>query len=167
MKYLILSIAIVCSLTLAGCPRPIHEVNTHYEYQGQQVASPATPASATSQASDKPDWVNQKIQETGQGAAPAKYAAEPARARLMAKRAAIMDARRNLLERILGLRLDSKTTVRDMVAETDQMNAETSGFIRDSHVIGEHYEDGVYTVNMELKLYSVYTYLKTNKIYYK
>ena len=164
MKYLILSIAIICSLILTGCPRPIHEVNNHYEYQGQQVASPATSASTSA---GQPDWANQKIQATGQGAAPAKYAAEPARARLMAKRAAMMDARRNLLERVLGLQLDSKTTVRDMVAETDEINAQTSGFIRDSYVIGEHYEEGMSTVNMELKLYSVYTYLKTKKIYYK
>ena len=85
----------------------------------------------------------------------------------MAKQCLLCDARRNLLERVLGLRLDSSTTVRDMVAESDEINAETSGFIRDSYIISENFDGSIATVEMELKLYSVYTYMKTKKIYYE
>lgn len=113
-----------------------------------------------------PDWASQKIQATGQSAVNPAIAI-PAQAKLMARRGAEMDAKRNLLERVLGLRLDSSTVVKDMVAESDLINAQTSGFIRDAYVVGENFDGSVYTVQMELNLYNVYTTMKTQKIYYK
>jgi len=165
-KHFILLI-LVCSLILVGCPSPVHETYKHYETQEGQVggvsAGPQDPAPSPTE----PDWVNQKIQVTGEGAINPAHANNPPQQRLMAKRAAIQDARRKLLERVLGLRLDSKTVVKDMVAESDLIASETNGFIRDSYEIGDHFDGGIATVNMELKLYSVYMYMKTEKIYYK
>ncbi|NUM36017.1 MAG: hypothetical protein HUU50_15855 [Candidatus Brocadiae bacterium] len=167
MKKHFILFVLVCSLVLVGCPRPIHETTKHYEYQEGQNGSTVAPPAPLAPSPTEPGWVNEKIQVTGQGAVNPKFAHNPPQQKLMAKRAAIMDARRNLLERVLGLRLDSQTTVKDMVAESDLINAETSGFLKESYEIGEHFDGGIYTVNMELKLYSVYMTMKTQKIYYK
>src|SRR5690606_34739796 len=51
----------------------------------------------------------------------------PAQARLMAVRAARVDAQRKLVERIIGLRVTSDTTVRDFVAEHDTINTVAAG----------------------------------------
>ncbi len=51
-------------------------------------------------------------------------------ARMSAVRAAQMDAMRRLAERIKGLRLTSRTTVRDFVAESDQITAEMQAYLK-------------------------------------
>jgi len=142
-----------------------------YVEPSQPVTPPVVvtppPVIVTPTPSGDPDWTSQTIQSTGQSAVNPKFAGNPGQAQLMAKRGAIQDARRNLLEQVLGVKLNSSTTVRDMVAETDEINSETSGLIRQSRVTGEHFDGSIYTVNMELKLYDVYTYMKTQRIYYK
>jgi len=167
MKYQFILMFCIFSLLLTGCPSPVQTTVQHHELQEQEVApSGALPAPMPTNVNN-PDWMNETIQATGQGAVNPRHAHNPAQAQLMAKRAAMADARRNLLERVLVLRLDSSTTVRDMVAESDEINAETSGFIRDSYIISENFDGSIATVEMELKLYSVYTYMKTKKIYYE
>ena len=47
-----------------------------------------------------------------------------------AKRAAILDGYRLLLECIEGVKIDSQTSVKDFVAESDQIRGAASGFIR-------------------------------------
>ena len=49
---------------------------------------------------------------------------------LMAKRGAKTDARRNMVEAIKEIRIDSKTIVRDLEVEQDLVISESSGFIR-------------------------------------
>lgn len=116
--------------------------------------------------SSEPAWVNEKRQAQGQGVIDMQRFPNPAQAKLMAKRAAMMDARRNLLETILGLRIDSKTVVRDMVAESDQIDANTSGIIRNSYEIGANYgSDGICTVTMEVKLYDIWAYVRQEHTY--
>lgn len=117
--------------------------------------------------SNVPSWANETIRETGQGAIPEKYRNEPGRARLMAERAASMDGRRRLLERVLGLRLDSKTLVRDMVTESDEINAATSGYVKEAYDVGKNFDGEVANVTVELKLYNVYMYMRTKRVYYE
>lgn len=50
--------------------------------------------------------------------------------KLMAVRGARMDACRKLAEQIKGIRIDSRTYVRDFVTQSDTINAETVGHIR-------------------------------------
>lgn len=155
------------AIVFSGCHDVVHETIQHNELQEQTVTSNGS-LPAPMPSNQGPDWMNETVVEIGQGAVNPRFANNPGQAKLMAKRAAIADARRMLLERVLGLRLDASTVVRDMVAESDAINAETSGFLRESRVLDEDQWDGnVYTVKVELKLYSVYTYMKTNKIYYE
>ncbi|MBW1752895.1 MAG: hypothetical protein JRJ46_07270, partial [Deltaproteobacteria bacterium] len=64
------------------------------------------------------DWVGQKVIAKGIGAPPQKYYGKP-QARPLALRAAITDARRNLLEVIKGVHIDSITQVHNYMVRDD------------------------------------------------
>jgi len=100
--------------------------------------------------------------QQGRGVAPS-YPSQPApvvvgpavgsdaQARLMARRAAITDAQRQLAEMIYGVRIDSQTTVRDFVTENDSIRSNISAVIRGAQVVDTRYlQDGVCEVDMEL-----------------
>ncbi|MGP3697154.1 flagellar assembly lipoprotein FlgP [Rhodobacter sp. NSM] len=55
--------------------------------------------------------------------------------RLMAMRAARLDAMRDLAEQVHGLRLDARTTVRDAAAVNDQIAGVVSGTIRGARLL--------------------------------
>lgn len=60
-------------------------------------------------------------------------------ARLMAVRAAEVDAQRKLLERIKGLRVTSDTLVKDFVTEWDQITAEAQGYLVGAEKVNTYY----------------------------
>lgn len=62
-------------------------------------------------------------------AVPGIWKSVPPQARLMAKRAAQVDAQRKLLEQILGVRLTSETLVRDFVTGSDEIATQASGIV--------------------------------------
>ncbi|MBN1341708.1 MAG: LPP20 family lipoprotein [Phycisphaerae bacterium] len=72
---------------------------------------------------------------------PAIWQKIPVNQRLMAKRAAELDAKRKLLERIKGIRIDSRTQVRDFVTESDVINTEAMGRLTGARVVREYYHD--------------------------
>ncbi len=53
----------------------------------------------------------------------------PAQGKLMAVQAARMDAQRKLLERIMGVRINSNTLVRDFVTQSDEIEAQASDMV--------------------------------------
>lgn len=79
------------------------------------------------------DWVNQMVSAKGTGAPPAKYYGKP-QARPMAIRAATADARRNLLEVIKGVHIDSVTTVKNELFKDDTIVTRVQGLIKSSTV---------------------------------
>ena len=78
-----------------------------------------------------------------------------------------MDAQRQLMEQVLGIRLDSKTYVRDMVTQSDEIKGSMEGIVKGAYVINENFDGSVYTTTMGLRLVDVYNYMKSNKVYYK
>ncbi|MFB3893156.1 MAG: hypothetical protein ACE15C_14155 [Phycisphaerae bacterium] len=82
--------------------------------------------------------------------------------RLMAVRAAELDAMRRLAERVKGLVISSKTTVKDFVAESDQVKTEMSTFIKGQRTVGIRYhkDDLIVEVDMEMPLRDIYVSLK-------
>lgn len=111
---------------------------------------------------DEPDWINDKIQEVGEGVYNTKRFPDPGQAQLMAQKAAILDGKPNLPERVLSLSLDSETLVRDVVTVTDWLDAANSGLVEKAYVIDSQLEGdiSIYTINMGLNLRDVYMYLK-------
>ena len=77
------------------------------------------------------------------------------RGRLMALRAAEIDAKRNLLETIEGVRIDSATIVKNFQTESDVIYSRMSGFIRGARRHGDerYNSDGTVEVDVAVPLF--------------
>jgi hypothetical protein len=91
-----------------------------------------------------------------------------ARGRLMAERAAKVDAYRNLAEIIKGLRITSNTYVRDFVAESDQISTRLDAFIKGARQIGpyRYTPEGICEVDVEITVQEVIKKLKEIRKWY-
>ena len=80
-------------------------------------------------------------------------------ARLMAERAARVDAMRRLLEQVKGLRLNSDTLVRDFIAESDEIAARADGIVIGAYQVKRYLHDSelMVEVTMELPVEKVVT----------
>lgn len=74
------------------------------------------------------DWGAMQLQATGQGFAPSQAAGTP-RGQRMAERAAVLDARRNLVEMFASVRVDSRTLVRDVMVQNDVAYNQLAGVL--------------------------------------
>ncbi len=98
------------------------------------------------------DWVGQKVIAIGIGAPPQKYYGKP-QARPLALRAAITDARRNLLEVIKGVHIDSITQVHNYMVRDDTIISRVQGIIQNSSVDDKQYmSDGTVEVVVSMPL---------------
>lgn len=115
------------------------------KYVKQDVAEMSGPARAT--------WAEQTIRAAGNGVPPPDMQGT-AQGRLMAARAAEEDAKRKLAEQIDGLMITSDTTVRDFVAEHDEIRSDMKTFLFGAHAVGDpiYDEDGTATVTVEIPL---------------
>ena len=100
------------------------------------------------------DFDLNRVEADGFGLPP-DYAISSAQARLMARRAAISDAQRNLAEQIAGVQVDSETTVQNLQISSDIIKTHVSALLKGAKVISESYEDGACHVVMALPLYGV------------
>jgi hypothetical protein len=99
------------------------------------------------------NWTEGFIQAKGIGAPPENAYGKP-HARPMAMRAAKLDALRNILEVINGVRVDSTTLVRDFTIESDLIRAEVEGVVRGAQQTDLQYmSDGTVEVVMRVSLH--------------
>lgn len=84
-------------------------------------------------------------------------------ARLMATEAARKDAQRRLAERLKGLRLTARTTVRDFVTESDEINTEMQAFLVGAQEVSTyyHHDELIVEVKMVVPTEQVITTIKT------
>jgi len=100
----------------------------------------------------KIDWTTGVASAIGIGAPPAKPV-NMAQARAMSKRAGVIVARRNLLEIIKGVRIDSLTLVKDFVVQSDIIRNQVSGYLERSQVVDIAYmSDGSVEVTVAMNL---------------
>jgi hypothetical protein len=86
-------------------------------------------------------------------AVPPPDVVSPAQARLMALRAAKVEALRNLLEQAYGVTIVSASTVRDFAIKNDSIQSRVDAFIKGAWVSEERLlSDGSYEVEMEIGL---------------
>jgi len=98
------------------------------------------------------DWQSGRVTAKGLGATPAN-AANMAQARAMAVRAATVVARRNLLEIIKGVQIDSQTIVRNYMVENDVVESRVRGFLQNSQILDTAYmSDGSVEVTVGIAL---------------
>ena len=108
---------------------------------------------ATSFASEAANWESGTITVEGYGAPPAN-ARSIGQANILARRAAIVDAYRNLAEEVYGVQVDSETTVQDAMVANDIINTNVRAVIKGARLIsGEQQADGSYKVTMQLRMF--------------
>ena len=115
--------------TGSGAPRP------EFEPRGELVP----PTAAGSDIMSKGAWAYWAAHCTGRG-------------RLMAERAARVDAYRKLGERINGLFITSDTTVKDFVATDDRIQTGMRTFLRGAKELGRRYHENELIVEVELQV---------------
>lgn len=99
------------------------------------------------------NWQAGVIKAQGFGAPPTG-AASDAQAMLMARRAAIVDAYRDLLEASLEVTVRSKTSVEQAGVKWDTVTAQVEGVVRNAAIMDEQqYGDGRYEVTLQMPLY--------------
>jgi hypothetical protein len=99
------------------------------------------------------NWSAGYIEATGIGAPPDKSLGK-INARPMALRAAEVVAQRNLLEVTKGVQIDSVTTVKDFMVESDIINTRVSGLVKGAVMVHHQYmSDGTAEVTLRMPLY--------------
>jgi hypothetical protein len=116
-----------------------------------QDAGPAQDAAVPPRGSHI-DWNAGQI--TVVGYAPRQPAAEPGAAKLAQRRAALVDAYRELAETVNGVIVTSSTRVEHQQLVEDTIATHLRALIRNQAVVKEWYEpDGIYAVQLVLPLY--------------
>ncbi len=139
-----------------------HIKSQSFQAVGMGVPRPAAiKAVAVATKVAYPDWVSQNIRAEGNGVPPSDKAGTP-QGKLMAARAAELDAKRRLGEQVMGFFIDSSTTVRDFVTEHDDINTQLDAYIQGSYVKSTRYDsDGTATVVVEMPAMQIWEIIHT------
>ena len=87
----------------------------------------------------------------GEGIAPMNTIS-PAQAIALAKRAAVTDAYRQLGEKLYGVKVNAKETVKDAALKDSRIVTQVNGLVKNATITDSKYKDGLYTVRMELTM---------------
>ncbi len=87
----------------------------------------------------------------GEGIAP-KNTISPAQAIVLAKRAAVADAYRQLGEKLYGVKVNAKDTVRDAALSNSKITTQVNGLVKDANIVETTFKNGLCKVKMELKI---------------
>lgn len=101
------------------------------------------------------NWFDGYISAVGTGAAVKTSGRSLAQLRPLAKRAAMVDAYRNLLETIKGVKVDSTTKVEDFMVTEDVIKTQVEGVVKGARIFKEGYEtqkDGSIMATVELRI---------------
>jgi hypothetical protein len=113
----------------------------------------ALPAAA--RAEGGVDWQRKVVTCTGSGAANLRDAGgNPAVARIGAEKAAKLDALRNCLEAVKGVRIDSGQTAANVMASDQALSGKVQGLVKGFKVVGapRYFSDGGVEMDVEVPL---------------
>lgn len=96
---------------------------------------------------------SEQVTADGYGALPANVPFP--RAKMMARRVAIMDAQRNLLDIIKGTQVDAESVMDNFLLQSDVVKTKVSGVITGARIISEGMQDGGYHVTLSVPEYGV------------
>ena len=92
------------------------------------------------------------LEAKGVGVPPCNATCSMPQAKMLARRAAILSAYRALAEKMYGIKINGKDTVKNMVLKNSTIRGYVEGLIRGANIVDEEFKNGVYTVVLELKL---------------
>jgi hypothetical protein len=101
------------------------------------------------------DWSGDYVEAIGQAVAPTGKEGS-AQGKLLAKRGAVVDLQRNLLEFVKGVRISSETTMENFMAD-DRVVSSVTGFIKNVAVTDSEWDGEIYTVTGRLPLKEIRT----------
>lgn len=107
-------------------------------------------------ANENTSFENNTVQITSYGAASAN-ATTIGKKKLQARRAAILNGYRALLEEVHGISIDGKSTVQDLAFASETTNAQVQGVVKGAHIVSERWiaEDENYEVVMSVPIYGI------------
>jgi hypothetical protein len=70
----------------------------------------------------------------------------------MARRAAILDGYKALVEKLYGIKINSRDTMKNMILQSSVLRAYVEGLIRGANIEDESFKNGIYTVTMSVKV---------------
>ncbi|NUM33146.1 MAG: hypothetical protein HUU50_01240 [Candidatus Brocadiae bacterium] len=81
--------------------------------------------------------------------------------KIMARKAAINDAYRQIMESLKNIRVDTKAAIKDLLVENDPVHVALEGFIQDAKIIDTRYlADGTCEVDMMVALHDFIKFFK-------
>lgn len=111
--------------------------------------------SSSAYAADGVNWDDGTIVATGMGIAPPS-AINIAQAKALARRAAVVDAYRQMAETISGVQVTSESTVQMFIAQSDITRTKVEATIKGARVIKEGMTpEGAYEVTMAVPMFGV------------
>ncbi|MBN2585937.1 MAG: hypothetical protein JXA64_01465 [Candidatus Fermentibacteraceae bacterium] len=120
------------------------------EFEPVRFSIPGDVAESSSEG--QIDWSGNTVRATGTGVVDTRNT-NRAQARLMAERAAVVVAQRNLLEAVKGVRVDSETRVENFMTDYDVIYTRVEGVVRNARQLGPAVYDSLSgTVEVELEM---------------
>ncbi len=111
--------------------------------------------SAVSAFAAETDWNASVITVEGMGIPPAN-AYNAVQARMLARRAAMVDAYRQIAEAVKGVNVDSETTVENMMILSDRTTTRVDALVQGARIVDEYtIPEGGYAVKMQVPLFGV------------
>ena len=105
------------------------------------------------------DWTNNYVEATGMAVAPT--GTRGAQAKALARRGAMLDLQRNLLEFLIGVQIDAQTVMEDFMA-SDKVRSEIHGIIRNVETLSGEWDGEAYTVKGRIRLGQIRTIIAPN-----
>ncbi len=123
----------------------------YYDYETFRATGYGAPPGGSPSTTTTAPAYGDVLKATGYGVEPDDPNMSLAERALMARRAAKLDALRNLTEQVYGVRITSDSYVRDFVTRSDEIRARVSTYIQGARVVSERrMPDGSYESVVEI-----------------
>ena len=146
MKKILVLLVLVSGLLVAKIGFPDEPIIEEYvEEQPTQVVQQKQNSSTLIENS------SMAIIVVGQGVAPS-FATSPAQAYALAKRAATADAYRLIAEKIKGVKIEGKDTIKNMMVKSSTVNTRVTAMVKNATVVETTFKEGLCEIEMEINI---------------